>query len=75
MTGVFVSVNSRLIPRAPKGENTMRPSPLRINRTPARMRANNYFLRRSITQKTSENATFEAHSLPKLDKTYKKIEL
>ncbi len=53
----------------------MRPSPLRINRTPARMRANNYFLRRSITQKTSENATFEAHSLPKLDKTYKKIEL
>ncbi len=47
----------------------MRPNPLRINRTPSRMRTNGYFFPCTMAQKTIDNATSEAQSLPKLDKT------
>lgn len=45
----------------------MRPSPLRINRTPSRMRANSFFWRRTTTQKTIEDTVLEVQS--PLDKT------
>jgi hypothetical protein len=47
----------------------MRPSPLRINRTPSRMRANSFFWRRTATQKATEDAILEVQSPLELDNT------